>query len=317
VPEAGAARRSDRAELIRALAVLAEPPLPPAEAVARALGLGALPAAAAYSDLFLFQLYPYASVHLGAEGMLGGEARDRVAGFWRAVGHTPPAEPDHLSALLGLYASLIEGIEGIDGVEGVEGATGAHGAHGAMLEQAGRALLHEHLAPWVFAFLARARELDAGFYADWARLLEDTLREDVARAAAVGPAPLSAHLVQAPPLPDPRVDDARDFVPALLAPVRSGAVVTRADLARIARESGLGLRAGERRYALEHLLAQAAPATLEALADEVGRQARAHGARTDWLGDTARFLERRALDASRLLGELAREGAALEAGVGR
>ena len=47
-------------------------------------------------------------VYLGAEGMLGGAARDRVAGFWRALGLVPPAEPDHLAALLGLAAALAD-----------------------------------------------------------------------------------------------------------------------------------------------------------------------------------------------------------------
>jgi hypothetical protein len=33
---------------------------------------------------------PYAAVYLGAEGGFGGEAADRVAGFWRAIGVPPP-----------------------------------------------------------------------------------------------------------------------------------------------------------------------------------------------------------------------------------
>ena len=96
-------------ELLRALAVLVEPPERPGAArVAEALGLGALPETSAYTDLFVFQLYPYASVYAGAEGMLGGEARERVAGFLAALGHDVPAEPDHLALLLGVYAGLLE-----------------------------------------------------------------------------------------------------------------------------------------------------------------------------------------------------------------
>src|SRR3712207_4790889 len=73
-------------ELLRALAVLAEPPTAETRRVAEALGLGAGARADEYTELFVFQLYPYASVYLGREGMLGGEARDRVGGFWRALG---------------------------------------------------------------------------------------------------------------------------------------------------------------------------------------------------------------------------------------
>ena len=82
-------------ELLRALTVLAEPPGPAHARVADALGFSEAPAASDFGDVFLFQLYPYASVHVGAEGMMGGDARQRVAGFWRALGRTPPAEPDH------------------------------------------------------------------------------------------------------------------------------------------------------------------------------------------------------------------------------
>src|SRR5215207_7052333 len=100
-------------ELFRALAVLVEPPdRPGAARVAEALGLGELPEASAYTDLFVFQLYPYASVYAGVEGMLGGEARDRVAGFMAALGHDVPAEPDHLALLLGAYAGLAEAEQG-------------------------------------------------------------------------------------------------------------------------------------------------------------------------------------------------------------
>ena len=99
-------------EIFRALGALLEPPSPGHERLAAALELGPLPPAADHTDLFDFQLYPYASVYLGAEGMLGGEARDRIAGFWRALGLTPPPEPDHLAVMLGLYAGLCEGPEG-------------------------------------------------------------------------------------------------------------------------------------------------------------------------------------------------------------
>ena len=95
-------------ELFRALACLAEAPEDETGRVADALGLGPLPAKSEYTETFLFQLYPYASVYLGAEGMMGGVARDRIAGFWRALRQTPPAEPDHMAVMLSLYAQLME-----------------------------------------------------------------------------------------------------------------------------------------------------------------------------------------------------------------
>src|SRR5690606_33712078 len=132
----GAASRSTAvappAELLRALAHLAEPPGPAHGPLARALGLGDPPDAAAHADVFLFQLHPHASVHLGPEGMLGGEARARVAGFWGGVGREPPAEPDHLASLVALYAAL------------AEEEAGASAAAAPLVGRARRALLAEH-----------------------------------------------------------------------------------------------------------------------------------------------------------------------------
>src|SRR5262245_19090493 len=93
-------------ETLRALAVLLEPPRPEHASIAAALELPAVPSADEHTAMLVFQAYPFASVYLGGEGMLGGEARHRVAGFWRALGGEPPAEPDHLSVLLAGLAAL-------------------------------------------------------------------------------------------------------------------------------------------------------------------------------------------------------------------
>lgn len=281
-------------ELLRALAALAEPPGPEHEGLARALGLPGSPTAAQFAETFVLQLHPYASVHLGPEGMLGGEARERVAGFWRAVGRTPPVEPDHLGALLALYAALLEE------------AGRLAGAEAAITGGAAAALLHEHLAGWVFGFLDAVAEAGDG-YAGWARLTARVLAGEVGR----GPRPegLPVHLAEAPPLPDPRVEGGGDFLAGLLAPVRSGMIVTRASLTRTARTLDLGLRVGERRYVLEHLLAQAAPEVLGALADEAERARERHAARRELLGAVAAFGEGRAARCSELLRDLAAQGA--------
>ena len=225
-------------DLLRALGAYCDEP---SAAVAAALELP-LPTASDHSELFTFQLYPYASVYVGAEGMLGGDAADRVAGFWRAVGLAPPAESDHLVALLGLYTAFAQ----------ERGERARHLRH---------ALLWEHLLSWLPAWLARAAELAPEPYARWASLLEGVL---VAEAEELGPpAALPLHLRLAPP---------PGGVEALLAAVRSGVILTRADLSRAARELGLGIRHGERRYALQALLAQDEPSVLGWLAGEARRQ---------------------------------------------
>jgi hypothetical protein len=281
-------------ELIRALAIFTEPPAVEHASVARSMGLGEAADGREYAQLFSFQLYPYASVYLGPEGMMGGEAADRVAGFWRAVGHEPPSEPDHLSGLLGLYAALLEAEDRLDGAE--RSLTGRSRA----------ALLHEHLAPWVFSFLQRVEALAGKFHRAWAGLLADVLSRELKRGPAV--AGLPVHLREAPGLPDPREAGGAAFVEGLLAPVRTGMILCRADLGRIGRSLDLGVRVGERRYVLEHLLGQDAVRTLAALGQEARVWRDYHGRQEGRLGETAAFWSGRSAATEGLLVALAEAG---------
>lgn len=236
-------------ELFRALGALCEPPSPAHRPLAEALQLRGDPRGDDYAELFLFQLYPYASVYLGEEGQLGGEARDRVAGFWRALGFVPPAEPDHLAALLGLYASLAE-----------QEREEADLARRLLRRQARRALLHEHLRSWTEPYLDKLTELAPPFYRDWGVLLRTAL---AAEAAELGPPEaLPAALRAAPPLGSPAVVGGKAFLAQLLAPARTGVILVRDDLLAAARELELGLRVAERRYVLEALLQQDSSSTL-------------------------------------------------------
>jgi TorA maturation chaperone TorD len=264
-----------RAELCRTLAAIGAAPGPATARHAELLGLERPPTPAEHTELFTFQLYPYASVHLGPEGKLGGVARDRIAGFLRALEVVPPPEPDHLIVLLDAYAQLIE----LD-----EGGARTRARHARTV------LLHEHLASWLPRFTHRVAELAPEPYRRWAGLLDDLL---TAESDLLGVAPtLPAHLRDAPGL-DELVDEGRDaFVDGVLAPVRSGLVLARADLARAARDLDLGLRIGERAYTLAALLEQDADGTLRWLTDEARRQSGplARHASTD---PTARFWQQR------------------------
>jgi hypothetical protein len=311
-------------ELFRALAVLAEPPgRPGAARVAEALGLGSLPEASAYTDTFIFRLYPYASVYLGAEGMMGGEARDRVAGFLAALGQTPPAEPDHLALMLGTYARLAE-------AEGAEGEA----RRGEYLRGARRAFLWEHLLSWLPVYLDKLARVAPAFYRRWGELLRAALDAEAEALGAQAALPL--HLREAPGLVDPRAPSSKDprasssqdprssfseesrissseeFLRTLLAPARSGVILVRDDLARVAGELGTGLRAGERLYALRSLMGQDAGGVLGRLADEAERWESLHLRRREAHGQVAEWWASRAASTARLLRELSADaGAAL------
>ena len=146
-----------RWELFRALGAVAGDPADAGTACA-ALGWAG-PGNAEHTEVFVLNCPPYAAVYLGAEGGLGGEAADRAAGFWRALGVAPPAEPDHLTALLSLYASLGEAADDT-----------RTAATADALTRARQALFWEHLWPWLPGYLAAVADLGTPGLAPWARL---------------------------------------------------------------------------------------------------------------------------------------------------
>jgi TorA maturation chaperone TorD len=224
-------------EVFRALGALCEPPDPAHARLAAALGLPPPAGAVAFTDVFVFQLVPYAAPYLSPDGMLGGDAGDRVAGFWRALQLTPPPEPDHLAALLGLYAILAER-------ENAERRPGLAGAW----RHARRALLWEHLLTWIPAYTHAMAALPAGFHPAWARLLRAALLSEARGLPAPSSPPL--HLRDLPELRGP----GPDLIRALLAPARSGLIITRNDLVSAAAATGLGARLGGREFTLRALI---------------------------------------------------------------
>lgn len=252
-------------ELFRTLGALLEPPTARLEPLAELLKLGPLPSSDEHARLFLFELYPYASVYLGNEGMLGGEARDRIAGFWRAMALEPPEEPDHLTVMLACYAELCEREENAQGV----GKQRLHLARGVWL--------WEHLLSWLPPFLHKLTESAPPFYRKWGNLLRSSLEAEGEQIPP--PKELPLHLRAAGNLPDPREEGAEPFLSGLLSPIRSGMIITGSDLARAAKELELGLRKGERKFVLKSLLGQEPASVLEWLAEEAARWEARHRAR--------------------------------------
>lgn len=322
---------AQRMELLRALGAVADSPQA-ARAVAPALGLGPVSGAgpvsgpvsglgplsdAEHTEAFVLNCPPYAAVYLSPEGALGGEAADRVAGFWRAIGLTPPAEPDHLAALLGLYASL-----------GEAAARARRPATAAALARFRAALLHEHLCSWLPVYLDAVTDLAIPGLVRWAGLLRDALAAEAGAhppaarlplalreaSPGAGPGPAGNGVNVAPPLPErglchthhtPRGEvGPDDLIKLLTTPVRSGLILTRRALAHGADQAGVGHRIGERRFTLRAMLEQDPAATLDWLATEARRWQARHAARPDpggrwWAaraGHTARLLAGLAAD---------------------
>lgn len=291
-------------ELLRVLATLSEPPTPESRRLAELVGLGEPADDAEWTELFAFQLPPYASIYLSPDGRIGGEARDRAAGFWRALGLVPPSEPDHLPVLLAFLAEMAK-----------RHAAAASEEARTRLALAARALLHEHVLSWLPFYLAAAGEIAGRFHREWSELLGQALAEAVERFGAQEALP--AALRDAPPLwrPDPARLSGEEgggdaWLTALLSPATSGLFLPRAALREAASELGLGERLGERRLTLRTFLAQDAPATLEWLGARARRSAASHlvaGAAAPAIG---RFWRDRAASSALVLEALAVEAGA-------
>lgn len=253
-------------ELYRALGSLIEVPAPEHRRIAEALNLPEVPGPAEHGAVVAFQRYPYASVYLGQEGMMGGEARDRIAGFRRALrigegveGRGPEPRPggapeaDHLASLLALLAALHRWCRDESGT-----------AHAALLAEARMTLVWEHIVSWMGPYLASFEGCGSPFYEAWAALLAEALSRLEAETAFPGYLP--GALWSAPGPADPRNEGGAAFIASLLAPVRSGMILLRDDLVSLGEEAGLACRAGERRYVLSSFLAQDPDATLRWLA---------------------------------------------------
>lgn len=248
-----------RAELFRALGAVAGEPADARTACA-ALGLP-VPGNAEHTEVFVLNCPPYAALYLGAEGGLGGEAADRVAGFWRAIGVPPPAEPDHLTALLSLYARLGEAAIGP-----------LAPATTAALTRACQALFWEHVWPWLPGYLDAVDDLGTPALAPWARLARRVMAAERARHPG-GRLPLALRTAPAPVAEPERTNDLLEM---LTTPVRSGFVLTRRGLAAAADATGAGHRIGERRFTLRALLDQAPDETLSWLSGEAARWSARH-----------------------------------------
>lgn len=273
------------AELLRALATFAEPPSDALSTLCALLEVGRAPTPIEYTDFFVFQQVPYASVYLGADGMVGGEARDRIAGFWRALGCVPPNEPDHLSTMLGAYAGLREQHEAEpDG-------------HRQRWGRIRHAFLWEHLLSWLPVYLRNAQAIAPGPIGRWAELLMDALRDEAQRLPC--PDAIPAHLRDAPPMPDLR-EQPSAFAASMLSPVRSGMILTRADLSRAARELKAGGTVASRRLCLSAMLEQEPADTLAWLASHAQRCKHDHEAQRE-LGPIADFWCSRAATTTTLL----------------
>jgi hypothetical protein len=196
---------------------------------------GGVEASAAYTELFLLNVYPYASVYRDSPAELNGPSSLWAAGRFAAAGFAPPeldtaAAPDHAGLCL------------------------------AYLGQADDRDFLRFCLEWIPVFtLAAEREPAADtFHRSLARETREAL---FSRAAGSGPSREPGPERLTPDTADPE-EEVRlsDVVRYLLSPARSGFFLSRSRLGRMAREIGLGLPFGARFDVAENLFASAGEA---------------------------------------------------------
>lgn len=101
------------------------------------------------------------------------------------------------------------------------------------------------------------------------------------------PTELPAHLHATGDLPEPREGRPEDFVTALLVPARTGMILPRTMPGHATRELSLGVRIGERRCVLAHLLDQAPAPLLAWLAQRAAQSAERPSTTLVWTGPPA------------------------------
>lgn len=212
--------------------------------------------------MFVLSLPPYASIHLGPDGKLGGEAADRVAGVWRTLGLASPADADHLGVILALYAEL-----------GQAAAQARRPGTRDRLEHTRVTLLWEHLWPWLPGYLEAIFRHNEGPLQPWARLTSRALTREARCSPPATVLPLALRTAPAPLQADVTLTGLLD---ALTARLRTGFVLTYRDLGCAAGHLGLGLRRGERRFMLRALLEQEPAPVLRWLSQHATAWSRGH-----------------------------------------
>ena len=236
-------------DLFPTLGELIEAPGPEQVRLARVLGLPGEPTRLDFTQLFVVQLFPYASIYLSADGLAGGPAKDLIGDYWKIMQRSVPVEVDHAATLLRAYGTLPDLPN--------------------LTTQIRDTFYWENLASWLPLFLTRVGTLGSTFYRAWAVLTLDALEAEAAELGECAMLPLP---LRNAPMP-PSISNGAAYVDSLFAPAVSGLILSRADLGRCAQENNLTIRFADRRYTLKLMLAQRPAVVCGWLKAEAERQA--------------------------------------------
>jgi TorA maturation chaperone TorD len=238
-------QQESNAELLDALAEVIENP-DPHPAILEVLGLEWT--RDGFTELFDFDLPPFASYYLTIGPILGGEPVGYLRGLLSVYlrPELQPSQPDSLALLLRLLALLLR----------------------QRSEDRAHVIFYEALSPWLCNYaraissyaprgLTRIGSLLDEIYQDW---------------SATMPSALSLpYLLRSAP-EQLKIQDRESALDSLLSPVASGLMLPRSELIRITHRHGLGMRPGGRRFSFESLLDTSPNETLGAILGTIATQ---------------------------------------------
>ncbi len=242
--------------------------------------------AAAYQDLFGFNVFPYQTLFLDPGGQLGGPEKARVQQDLAAVRYRsdPENADDHVAEELAFLAFLC-GAEADARRDGLDAT-----AQQMTTQQA--AFLADHLLRWIAPFVAAVQRTGVPFYRELAALtLEFVANHASELRAKATPVPLAPTALAL----EDDATDLRAIVDHLLQTPASGIYLARADLMRLGRTFNLPRGFGDRRQLFLNLLRTAAtydafPTLVNALADDTNdfdrryaTMAASHPTLTPWI----------------------------------
>ena len=238
-------QQESNAELLDALAEVIENP-DPHPAIQEVLGFEWT--RDGFTELFDFDLPPFASYYLTIGPILGGEPVGYLRGMLSVYlrPELQPSQPDSLALLLRLLALLLR----------------------QRSEDRAHVIFYEALSPWLYNY---ARAISS--YAPHGLTRIGSLLDEVYQDwSATMPSALSLPFLLRSAPEQLIIKDRESVLDSLLSPVASGLILPRSELIRITHRHGLGMRPGGRRFSFESLLDTSPNETLGAILGTIATQ---------------------------------------------
>lgn len=226
-------------------------------------------AAAAHHALFHFNLFPYESIFLGSNGLVGGEITQKVTLHYARAGFAAgsnDASPDHISVELAYFAFLT-GVEA-DAAASEDGITAVHYQH--LQKQ----FLPAHLLRWLPPLVQAISAQSFPFFHTLAKLTLDVVAD---HWLALGQEQtVEWRLPDLPDLLNDKKTGLKQIAHFLATPGYSGIYLNRDDVGRLARQQQIPHGFGGRTQMLSNWLKTAVtydqfPATLDILRQLISR----------------------------------------------